>query len=468
MIESNSPGNFKRLFEFEEVEPSRVVGQFEESRRQCLDSLAQFESRRKAQYASHKSLCDNLTSVLETVLGNSDKRLYQLYRFFDQFRLSLRRDFPELQDLSIFKFQRSKKAKFAKRTVAENADLFDLVSNFKEEFIEMAESHEKSQRFVNEQLASLVKDQLKPLKDKVLAQLALARANRGRLERANEEAEKAFKETSALLAFNVGNSLFGGRRQGAQGREEVPKSKRNSFEEVSRFFVKAQQCFDAFRAYAGSTLELFEGLREFERRGTANIKSSFLLFVERVGQVHGQAGQFFPTTRYLADTLDPDLVTAFEFDVSAFLLPQESQLVLQAASAPQGPVDFELLRRALTGVSMPDPHATLNRLIADKFFCLVLEEGASPAQATVFATTENTLVFYKVNTLKKELEFLHSWPAECCGVERQPGLSTFQVSFKEKGLVWSKKRSATVACDELTFKQVEAFLGLSRSLLAFA
>ena len=240
--------------------------------------------------------------------------------------------------------------------------------------MEVVDHQERTQKFVNVQLSGLVKDQLKPMRDKVVEMMQLSRSNRGKVERMHEELEKDFKEVVALLGFNTRNSLFAEKNtKDRNSKEELAKSKRNSFEELSRYFLKTKEFFEVFKVYSLSTLDLFQVLRNFEHKSSANIKQSFVLFVEKVGVVIPQQGSNFPTTKYLTEALDPNALTDFEFDIGSFLLPVESELVLKASSSTQNTVDFDLLKTTFEGLKQPDWHPIIHKLVADKFLCLLLD-----------------------------------------------------------------------------------------------
>lgn len=458
MIESNSPGNFSKIFNFDNLTSTEIVQKFEDSRKSSFESFKSFETKRRQSFTLYKDICDNLLGVLETIYTNSSERLFQVYRFFDQLRFGFRTDSHQFSEIESFKFQRSKKSKNSKREVNENSDLFDLVSNFKDEFNELSQNFEKFQKETNEYSASsILKGKLKPYQEKVQSLLMQVRSQRGKVERVSNDLIKESHNVHLIFLWNIENSFFGPKNQSENGKEETSqKSKRNTFELVSNYFNKSQQCFAVLKQYALLILSVFEAVKDAERERIFAIKAAMEHFIVGLSALFGKNNSFFPASIYLTENLDVDRITEFEFEVSALLLPAEIDFIYKKTNMKE--LNFDTLKYFFENTKMDSCHEVLNLLIVDKFFCLLVEEGSPPSQSTIFVTTENNLVIYKILTSKKEFEFVDSLFVEQCKIKKNANNESFSILSEEKRFIWDKKKTFSFVYDEESFRQINEYL----------
>ena len=454
--------NFKEDFGQTQIAKLKIIDYFENSRANSLEKICGFEAKRRQSVYIYLEICNNLSSILETIFNNSSQRIFQIYKFFDQFRFNFKLDFKESTDLDCFKYKRTKKLGKTKREINENSNLFNFVRNFKNESLELAKCLEHFQNDSNQFLAKdLFKDSLRLMQEKVQTCLIATRVYRGKVEKLSSELAKDFKSVYSFLLLN--NQLAFYSEDNKKDGNDNKKSKRNSLELLIIFIKKTKETFELIQEYANRVWSLFESLKILESARMYAIKTGMSTFIIRINELCGNQSLYFSASKYLLENLDANKISEFEFDVTALLLPNETDFILKKSENKI--LTYEILSKFLLNIQMDDCQEIINSLVICKFECLLVNENMPSEPATIFATIENTLAIYKFNEIKKEFDFVYSTLTEFTSLHKNEDRGVFTLEYQERGLFWNTKKSLIFFYDFGIYNKLTDYLNVTNRIL---
>jgi hypothetical protein len=463
MIELNSPGLCKPCFDFEAVESGQLVDRFETSREQALHLLRVFEVRRRKTMGSATEISELLVKTMENCAEKSAEAAFKFHRFFNQFRVAV--------DLSALEGTARPPHPFDHRS-ANDLPRADFMSVTDALYVGMRGFNSQMERFQNRVIQEigneLMKDNLRGAEIQVSQLFKQARAAHATAEREAEELVKHYEELSTTFVTNNKASMYRTRldRPSGSAKDLTKDAARNTFPKVSTYFARVKGVLSTFRIYFSAVIELVEGVRSLDGQRMAAIKSGIQLFAEafKISFQLPIDQSIFSVTEYLVEGLDIAKLISFKFDLSG-LLPTGVQEALSASTGDKE-LTLDTLRKFFERIRVEGSHSILNLLIADKVCCLMGDIGEVPVQAVLYLTTEHTLVVYKVDTAKKELQLIDTLLLENVRLIHTPNYSTFELEYQEKRTFFDKKRKFAFIFEPVAFEHLSEGLEVLRRLMA--
>lgn len=433
-------------------DPSETAQKYITAKRETYTSLRAWEINRRQAMTSLRGIADNLFKTLQTINKNSQERLTRLDTYFKQFKMPFKSTFSTVSNFQEFKFQRTKKQANNRRTVVENNELYDLIVNFKEELEEFEERKKTVEKVANEEIsARLLKEAIQPTDDAV-GKLTLQAQNTR--EKAEKYEPTLVREFDSLIEQCI-RSLEKHKNGSKTSENDIVT--RTTFEPFCTFLCIARNQTETIKSYCLAVVSLLEQQRKLEIDRATAIKQSVEKFSSALGAIYGDGIKCFGVSKYLGETLDPERLGDFQFDLPALMLSPELDAIQRRVGAKE--VTPAVFREYINSFSFDDVTALINSLTVEKFKGRLQETDGSFVPATLYLTVENTLVLYKQAAMALHVATI--FPETLMLTKEQDGM--FSLKFVDKNSVWNSNKSLRM---QLTKPVVDALILSKERVLA--